>query len=38
MAYSAGDTITFDSHLLHTCRNAGDEDCETIWVVTPAGY
>jgi transcriptional regulator with XRE-family HTH domain len=34
----AGDAITFDSHLPHTWRNPGDDECETLWVITPPGY
>ncbi len=35
---NAGDAITFDSHLPHTWRNVGNEECEALWVVTPPGY
>ncbi|MBI3243625.1 MAG: cupin domain-containing protein [Chloroflexi bacterium] len=35
---NAGDAVTFDSHLPHTWRNMGDEECEALWVVTPPGY
>ncbi len=35
---NAGDAITFDSHLPHAWRNASDEECEALWVVTPPGY
>lgn len=35
---AAGDAITFDSHLPHAWRNASDEECEALWVVTPPGY
>lgn len=34
----AGDAITFESTLSHAWRNAGPEECEAIWVVTPPGY
>ncbi|MEK7328667.1 MAG: cupin domain-containing protein [Chloroflexota bacterium] len=35
---NSGDAITFDSHLPHTWRNVGNEECEALWVVTPPGY
>ncbi len=33
-----GDAITFDSHLPHAWRNASDDECEALWVITPPGY